>query len=81
MGAAGREEVEADVRGEHVEGHREGRRAMLAAERLLDDWSRDPDRADLSQLGREIRMWLARINAFLDHFLRGKGTRPKMNVS
>jgi ATP-dependent DNA helicase RecG len=39
-------------------------RARAAAERLLDDWSREPERADLSQLGREIREgWLRRLVA------------------
>jgi ATP-dependent DNA helicase RecG len=39
-------------------------RARAAAERLLDDWSRDPERSDLSQLGREIREgWLRRLVA------------------
>jgi ATP-dependent DNA helicase RecG len=39
-------------------------RARVAAERLLDDWSGDPDRADLGALAAEMRSgWLRRLVA------------------
>jgi ATP-dependent DNA helicase RecG len=49
------------TRGDHVE---LAVRARAVAERLLDEWSRAPDRADLQPLAREMREgWLRRLVA------------------
>jgi predicted acyl esterase len=48
----------------------------------LEDFRNDDGDLDFGKAPARVRKGInTRINAFLDHFLKGKGRRPKMNVS
>jgi predicted acyl esterase len=48
----------------------------------IEDFRNSDGVINLSKAPTRVRKGInARINAFLDHFLKGKGKRPKMNVS